>query len=100
MACTPSANVPDDVLDSQRMAEILEDFHLLEFKIQQLNLPIDSQVQVYAHFEAKLLQKHMTDSLTYQKSLEFYSDHPDLMFTIYETVVDSLTLREKTRKIE
>jgi hypothetical protein len=92
--------IPQDILTPEAMNELLLEFHLLEAKIEQLNLDLDSSRQVYAHFEPQVLAKYGVDSATYKESLEFYLNHPALFHDVYEVVVDSLMVREKYRNID
>ncbi len=99
-ACRKEVTIPKDVLSQEKMAEILVEFHLLEAKIDLLNISMDSATEVYRHFEPQVYSRYEVDSVQYRESLAFYMDNPALMHSIYETVVDSLMLREKNNRID
>ena len=99
-ACTSKVEPPQDLVSPAKMSEILVDIHLLEKKISQSRVPYDSQQLMYAHFEQLVFEKHQLDSATYINSLKYYLADPALMETIYTSVVDSLTVREKTKRID
>ena len=82
------------------MTELLVDFHLLEAKIEQLGVKPDSAKKVYSHFATLLYEKYEVDSAQYQESLLFYLDHPEMMHDIYEVVVDSLNLRDRSKRVD
>ena len=82
------------------MSLLLIDFHLLEEKIETSIFTLDSQRTAFAHFEKLVFEKYEVDSAVYAKSLEYYMGDPKEMEKIYEVVVDSLTVREKTKSID
>ncbi len=92
--------VPDELLPAEKMSEIIEDFHLLEGKIEMLRVPPDSARKVYSHFAPMVYERHEVDSVLYKESLIFYMDHPNLMMEIYEAVVDSLMVRNRSKDVE
>ena len=82
------------------MTSVLVDVHLLEAKVLQLNLSTDSTTKVYSILEKQLFEKHNTDSLQYAESMKFYAREPELFHDIYEIVVDTLMIRERSKKID
>ncbi len=98
-ACIDNDTIPEDVIKKHKMANILVDFHLLESKIEQLDIEPDSAAEVYDHFEDLIFEQHNVDSLIYRESLLFYLDHPHIMNDIYIEVVDTLMVRERAKRI-
>ena len=73
--------------------------HLLEAKIN--NVPIDhkdSTQAVYDHYEKLLFEDLGITQDQYERSFNYYVDHPADFEKIYSTVVDSLMARESKLK--
>ncbi|MFT5954890.1 MAG: hypothetical protein ACI8QD_001740 [Cyclobacteriaceae bacterium] len=100
MACSSREEVPSDIYSSTKMVAILLDVHLLEEKLEVMGMPYDSQLIMYDHFERLIFEKHAIDSSAYSQSFNYYIEHPGLIETIYEGVVDSLLVKEKTQSID
>ncbi len=100
VACKNNDQIPEDIIEPEKMALILRDVHLLEAKVSQLFLKKDSAEKVYYFLEKEIFAKHQIDSAGYANSLDFYADNPALYHDIYEIVVDSLMLREKNKNID
>ncbi len=98
--CRSESEIPENIIPKDKMMEILTEFHLLESKIENLYIPNDSARMVYNHFEPQVFEKYGVDSANYMESLSFYLDHPELLHDIYEGVVDSLMVREKSHRID
>jgi hypothetical protein len=99
-ACANSDKKPENVIEQQKMADILTEIHLLEAKVGQLYLAKDSTERLYRKLERELFAKYEVDSLTYIESLDYYSANPAEFLEVYEGVVDSLMVREKQKRIE
>ena len=98
--CSQKDKLPESVYPPPQMAQVLIDIHLLEQKIDQLNISYDSQQVLYNHFEPLVFADHGVDSARYRESLNYYIGHVSQLEQIYKEVVDSLIVREKTRQIE
>ena len=77
------------------MAEVMQDIYLLEAKVKELNIPVDSAAVIYNHYEKGIFSEHQIDDSLYEISFEYYLNHPELMSEIYAIMVDSLSLRER-----
>ncbi|MFY0690187.1 MAG: DUF4296 domain-containing protein [Cyclobacteriaceae bacterium] len=99
-ACRDVKEVPGEVLAQEKMSSILVDIHLLEAKMDQLGLSLDSGDVLYAHLQGLIFEEYGTDSLQYQNSLLYYLQNPGKMESVYNVVIDSLMLREKEHRIE
>lgn len=100
-ACRPTTKAPDDLITEEKMADLLTEIHLLEAKINQLQVkPYDSKQYVYDHYEKLLFDDFGVTGEQYERSLTFYLDHPDLFERVYEAVVDTLMQREKIGNVD
>ncbi|ELR71815.1 hypothetical protein C900_02190 [Fulvivirga imtechensis AK7] len=77
------------------MVSFLIDVYIAEGKVQNLRVPRDSAIAIFDVYEQKLLEKHGINKDTYVKSMSYYYDHPQKLELIYETVLDSLNLKEQ-----
>lgn len=98
-ACSSKEEIPEDVYSQAKMVDVLIDIHLLEQKLDQLGVTYDSQKVMYNHFEARIFEKYEVDSVAYKKSLNYYYQNVEYLEEIYEVIVDSLSVREKTRTL-
>ncbi|UFH54965.1 DUF4296 domain-containing protein [Spirosoma sp. KNUC1025] len=92
-ACTtPEDERPDNLIDKNRMADILTEVHMAEARVSRLSLgSIDSSNIAYKHLETQIFRKFGVDTAAYRKSYIFYSSHPAEMEAIYKQVVGKLT---------
>jgi len=101
LSCMRKDEVPNHILPIPKMAHILLDIHLAESKVNSFRLmTMDSVAALYKTYESRIFQKHkITDSI-YKKSYRFYAAHPELLDQVYGIVVDSLSARLTTLRID
>ncbi len=88
-------DLPEGILKENEMVPILLDMYIAEGKVSELKVKRDSALIIFDVYEDKILDTYaLTDSI-YTNSLRYYYDHPLKLESIYETVLDSLTLLEK-----
>ena len=96
---------PGNLVDTNKMANILADVHLAETRVSRLGIAsVDSSNLVYKRLESRILRKHGVDPLVYEKSYVYYSSHPREMEIIYKQVVAKMeaelnTTRKKPKKL-
>lgn len=89
-----SANGDDEIMSKDAMVTYLIDLHIAEAQIQNLRLRKDSSDFVFELYERHLLKKNgITDSL-FTRSYNYYLQYPDKLEDIYESVVDSISVRK------
>lgn len=98
-ACSQEVSKPDYVISEQKMTELLVEIHLLEAKVNQLRIPSDSAQEVYSILQNELFENFEVDSIDYVRSIEYYAEDPDRFHDMYEIVVDSLMVKEKSKKL-
>ncbi|SNT36194.1 protein of unknown function [Ekhidna lutea] len=97
-SCTGS-NVPEDLINREKMVKVMTEIHLLESKISNLYLADGDSIQVvYDHYEKLLFQDLGITQDQYERSFNYYVDNPNEFEKIYTTVVDSLMEKEKRFK--
>lgn len=94
-SCTDSSE-PKDLLGKEEMVKVLTEIHLLEGKISNVPLDkFDSSKAVYKHYEKLLFKELNITQDQYERSFNYYVDHPNEFEKIYATVVDSLMEKDK-----
>jgi transposase len=87
----------EDILDEDKMVEVLVDIHMTEGLVSTFPIHYDSSRLLYPYFETEIFKKHgITDSV-FKKSLEFYLRDIRVMDRIYARTIDSLHVKEKSR---
>lgn len=90
---------PEDLMSKEDMVEALIHVHLLEAKVNKLTSRRDSIQFIYDHYESILFDKHEIEKEKYDRTMAYYIENPDQLLEIYETVVDSISLRQKNQNI-
>lgn len=97
-------SIPADVLDADKMVEILVDVHKADAYI---TLKTVADFQNYQKLQKKnafynsIYVKYNTNQAKFDKSLSFYVQHPELFKTVYQKVVaklnDELEIEKKKK---
>ena len=95
-----TVDVPDHLLSQQEMIGFLVEVHIAEAKIKELGLGQDSAMKLFQVLEKDLMEKYGINDSIYIESYQFYLRSPDEMVKVYSAVVDSLSLRERLKKID
>ena len=89
-ACS-SDEKPENLLDQDRMVNIMTDIHLIEAEINNIHLQHqDSSVFMYQKLKVKMLKKYNTDTSVFNASFKYYVLNPDKMKPIYAEVKKKL----------
>jgi Domain of unknown function (DUF4296) len=90
--------LPDGVLDHQKFSAVLVDIYLAQSRLNASLAKRDSADLLFKPFEEKLLQLHHTSDSVMKKTYEYYIAHPKELELIYDSVIDTLSLREQKAK--
>lgn len=94
-----SKEAPENLIDQAKMVKVLTEVHLLESKIEAIDIsPKDSAQVIYAHYEGLLFQDLGITKEQYEVSFNYYMENPNEFEKIYNIVVDSLLQKEQTAK--
>jgi hypothetical protein len=92
---------PQDLVPKEKMVSIIMEAHLYESLTLNLGLKYDSARTLFkSYYEPQILEKHQVSESTYVKSYQYYLSDPQLIQDIYETVIDSLAIRQSLKKID
>jgi hypothetical protein len=93
LICCKSKEVPKTVIQPKQMEKILYDIHLADSYITSIG-NVDSAKNLSAAFYKGIYKKHKIDSAHYNRSMDYYYNHPAYLTDIYEQVKKDL---EKTK---
>ena len=83
--CAPSPSEELDVLvPDSVMAEIFIEFHLMEARSDLFQEDV-------IHFRDSIFRLYNVDTLAYEKTMQYYSDNPDLYMEVYTNALDQLS---------
>jgi hypothetical protein len=97
--------VPPELIQEHAMAELLTDIHLVDGSLYSVPQQRDSLSKHGLGLYLAVFKAHHTDSIQFNKSLKYYTLHPDMMNDIYigvnrrlESKLDSLgKVKDKTK---
>lgn len=90
-SCSESeVSIPGDVLDKNKMTEILSDIHIAQAAItnRAKKDSVDFSMNDYVQY---ILSEHKIKSQDFLNSLKFYSDNPEVLSQIYDSVITGLS---------
>lgn len=83
------------ILTKAQMADWMMAMYLAEARILTLPMVRDSAYKLFVPYEDSLLRRKSFQDSTLEKSYQYYLEHPQELETIYDIVIDSLSLREQ-----
>jgi len=90
-------SIPEDVIDKERMAEILADVQLVESTI--IVRGDDEKLQNDSlDFYGEVYKRHNIKPGQFERSMKFYSLHPSILEEIYSEVI--VTISERLAQLE
>jgi len=99
-SCQGSKEKPKDVLSQAQLSSLLVDIYIAEARTENWALVKDSTIRYFIPFEQKLMQGHGVSDSVLRKTYSYYLAHPKELELIYDSVIDTLGLRElKARKV-
>ncbi len=95
VSCTQKNDVPKGVIPPEKMANILSEIYTAEHKASNIGLKFDSSKIVMRHYELKIFDENNTNDSIYKQSFAYYLENPSKLESVYDIVIDSLSLREQ-----
>lgn len=93
-ACTKKAP-PPGVLSPAEFSKILVEIYLAEARMNSQAVHRDSAALLFLPFEERLLHNFELPDSVMRKTYQYYVDNPEQLEKIYDSVIDTLSLREK-----
>jgi len=94
MACQKETR-PAGILSPEEFSKVLVEVYLAEARMNSTALQRDSAMKLFAAYEAKMLQQFELPDSALRKTQQYYVDHPDQLEKIYDSVIDTLSLRQQ-----
>lgn len=82
---------PEDVLTKEKIVMVMTDIHLLEAYLSTNSLTDNAPLNMSSAAIDSIYKKHSITKSEYNKSIEYYSQHPAEMKEVYDKVLIELT---------
>ena len=102
LACSsPQESMPEEILSQKEFASILKKVHLAEggFELQKTNGKDHAQ-NVLSNSYQTIFSSHNIDETIFQKTLEYYANHPSELEEIYADVIKGITEERSTLNLQ
>lgn len=80
--------IPNDVLQVEKMAEVMVDIHLME---AAMNINAANTDKFNTSLRIDIFKKHNITKEQYDKSYDFYTKNPEQLGEVYQMVLNSLS---------
>ncbi|MCW5912774.1 MAG: DUF4296 domain-containing protein [Cyclobacteriaceae bacterium] len=94
VACNRESR-PPGVLSPAEFSKVLVEVYLAEARMSNSAFQRDSAIKLFVPFEEKLFRKFELPDSVVQKTYQYYLDNPEQLEKIYDSVIDTLSLREQ-----
>jgi hypothetical protein len=95
---TKLGDKPANLVDEDKMADILAEVHLSEARISKMAIgSADTSALLFKRLQSNILKKFGVDTASYTQSFVYYSARPDKLSKIYEQVIENLKAIEKEK---
>lgn len=84
-------NIPENILPKEKMAEVMIDIHLLEATMNLNSTSADKLNPANPSPNFDVLKKNNISKIQFDESFDFYSQHPELLIEVYQTVLNDLS---------
>lgn len=86
---------PEGILDKEEMVAVLVDIHLAESYGYMLRLNEDQKIDFERDEYAKVFKLHHLTLEHFEKSYQWYIDHPVVFDLMYDKVIEGINLQEQ-----
>jgi len=92
LACTaPKPKIPTGILSKKKFINILKEVHLAEAKFELYKTKgIENAKNELAHNYSAIYEKHAVTMNTFDKTINYYTQHPEQLEKIYTRVLEQL----------
>ena len=90
--------LPKGVLSKEELSALMVNIYLAEARLSVAMVPRDSADKLFKPFQAKLLKDRGISDSTMSITYQYYVQHPQELEQIYDSVIDTLALREQRSK--
>ncbi|MBX7127015.1 MAG: DUF4296 domain-containing protein [Cyclobacteriaceae bacterium] len=86
---------PDGRLSREDFTAMMINFYLVEARISAMHTSDDSARKIFEVYERTYLKEHEIPDSVLRRTYEYYMAHPKDLESVYDTVIDSMSLREQ-----
>lgn len=98
-SCMDPDPKPDDLIPVGKMKEILIDMHYADaYAFQEFRS--DSIYRAAAGMYLDIFEKYQVDTGSFNRSFQYYINHPKVLDRMYAAMIDSLNAREGRMRAE
>ena len=93
LACTAhKTEIPTEILSETEFANMLKEIHLVEaaFELNKSKGVINAKNNLANSYQS-IYKKYDIDTSSFNKSLDYYAKHPEILEGIYSAVLQQLT---------
>lgn len=91
LACAENTKkLPQGILSSDQMIGVMVDLQLIEGLIAVR----DTELEEVNTYYQSIFKKHQIDKETLDKSIQYYSKHPDILEIVYQEVITELSKKQ------
>lgn len=90
--------MPENMIPQAEMVQILADIHTLEAQVEGQIIYPDTALMTFNYGQEQLLKRHGVTREQFRNSYHYYVTHVKEMNKLYETIIDTLSLRESKFK--
>lgn len=94
-SCQSNTEIPEDVLPEETMKTILVEVNLVEGALKANFILADSAKMVAPTLYEEIYKRHNTDAASFQKSMIWYFEHPEILEEIQKEVTAELLLKQR-----
>ena len=89
---TPKTEIPQDILSENSFISLLKDIHLAEAKFElHKTKGMENAKNELAHNYRAIYETHEITTNDFDKTLDYYAQHPEQLEKIYTRVIEQLT---------
>ncbi|MBK0404700.1 DUF4296 domain-containing protein [Adhaeribacter sp. BT258] len=86
--------LPAGLLPPAKLTSILADIHIAEAQVENMRLSPDTAKVVFNRLQAEVLKKYGVPEKQFDKTYTYYLNNLNDLDKIYESLIDTLTMRE------
>ena len=88
----PKTKIPQDILSENSFIDLLKDIHLAEAKFELLKTKgMENAKNELAHNYSAIYETHQITAYDFDKTIDYYAQHPEQLEKIYTRVLEQLT---------
>ncbi len=89
---------PESVLPPEEISKLMVELYLAEARMSAQAMSRDSAIKYFLPFEEKFLKETGVPDSILRITYQYYTDHPQEFEKIYDSVIDTLSLREQKER--